>query len=123
MTDTQGDPQSGRVRLFHASLVWPLHLEPIAASGSEGRYWEVFESRTEASYWRRIDDEFMEDPGQFKELLATIDPAAMTPCLGTIGMQLMPLLRELDKNFRFGLPIEEMHKRLWDRARAERMVT
>ncbi|MBK6357813.1 MAG: diguanylate cyclase [Betaproteobacteria bacterium] len=60
---------------------------------------------------------------QFKELLATIDPAAMTPCLGTIGMQLMPLLRELDKNFRFGLPIEEMHKRLWDRARAERMVT
>ena len=67
MTDTQGDPQSGRVRLFHASLVWPLHLEPIAASGSEGRYWEVFESRTEASHWRRIDDEFMEDPGQFKE--------------------------------------------------------
>lgn len=67
MTDTQGDPQSGRVRLFHASLVWPLHLEPIAASGSEGRYWEVFESRTEASHWRRIDDEFMEDAGQFKE--------------------------------------------------------
>lgn len=67
MTDTQGDPQSGRVRLFHASLVWPLHLEPIAAFGSEGRYWEVFESRTEASHWRRIDDEFMEDPGQFKE--------------------------------------------------------
>ena len=60
---------------------------------------------------------------QFKELLATIDPAAMTPCLGTIGMQLMPLLRELDKSFHFGLPIEEMHKRLWDRARAERMVT
>ncbi|MBL8428400.1 MAG: diguanylate cyclase [Dechloromonas sp.] len=58
-----------------------------------------------------------------KELLATIDPAAMTPCLGTIGMQLMPLLRELDKNFRFGLPIEEMNKRLWDRARAERMMT
>lgn len=58
-----------------------------------------------------------------KELLATIDPSALTPCLGTVGMQLMPILRELDKDFRFGLPIEEINKRLWDRARAERMMT
>lgn len=58
-----------------------------------------------------------------KELLATTDPAALQPCLGNVGMQLMPLLRELENSFRFGLPIEEMHKRLWDRARAERMVT
>lgn len=58
-----------------------------------------------------------------KELLATIDPSALTPCLGTVGMQLMPILRELDKDFRFGLPIEEINKRLWDRARAERMVS
>lgn len=60
---------------------------------------------------------------QLKELLATIEPAALRPCLGTVGMQLMPILRELDKNFRFELPIEDMNKRLWDRARAERMVT
>lgn len=59
---------------------------------------------------------------QLKELLATIDPAVLRPCLGTVGMQLMPILRELDKNFNFGLPIEEINKRLWDRARAERMV-
>jgi len=59
---------------------------------------------------------------QLKELLAAIDPAVLRPCLGTVGMELMPILRELDKNFNFGLPIEEINKRLWDRARAERMV-
>jgi GGDEF domain-containing protein len=59
---------------------------------------------------------------QLKELLTKIDLAELNSCLGTIGMQLMPILRELDKNFHFGLPIEEMHKRLWDRAQAERMV-
>lgn len=59
---------------------------------------------------------------QLKELLATIDPTVLKPCMGTVGLQLMPLLRELDKHFRFGLPIEEINKRLWDRARAERMV-
>lgn len=58
-----------------------------------------------------------------KDLLATTDPAVLRPCLGSIGMELMPLLRELEKSFRFGLPIDEMNKRLWDRARAERMVT
>lgn len=67
MTDTQSDPENGRVRLFHASLVWPLQLEPMAITGSEGRHWEIFESRTETHPWRRIDDEFMEDAGQFKE--------------------------------------------------------
>ncbi|MBU1362920.1 MAG: diguanylate cyclase [Gammaproteobacteria bacterium] len=59
---------------------------------------------------------------QLKELLATIDPAALRPCLGTVGMQLMPILRELDRNFHFGLPIDDMNRRLWDRARAERMM-
>jgi hypothetical protein len=67
MTETHCDPESGRVRLFHASLVWPLQLEPLAITGSQGRHWEVFESQVEANPWRRIDDEFMEDSGQFKE--------------------------------------------------------
>ena len=67
MTETHSDPESGRVRLFHASLVWPLQLEPLAITGSQGRHWEVFESHVEANPWRRIDDEFMEDSGQFKE--------------------------------------------------------
>jgi diguanylate cyclase (GGDEF)-like protein len=60
---------------------------------------------------------------QLKNLLATTDPAVLRPRLGSIGMELMPLLRELEKSFRFGMPIDEMNKRLWDRARAERMLT
>ena len=63
-TEIQDD---GRVRLFHASLVWPLQLEPLAADGSEGRHWEIFEATQEAQPWRRIDDEFTDDPSQFQE--------------------------------------------------------
>jgi hypothetical protein len=61
------DPESGRVKLFHASLVWPLQLEPVAMSGAKGRHWEIFESRSATHPWRRIDDEFMDDASQFKE--------------------------------------------------------
>jgi diguanylate cyclase (GGDEF)-like protein len=60
---------------------------------------------------------------QLKELLATTDPAVLRNCLGAVGLQLMPLIRELDKHFRLGLPIEEMNKRFWDRERAERLVS
>jgi hypothetical protein len=58
---------AGHVRLFHAALVWPLQLEPPAAAGSEGRHWERFESCPEARLWRRIDDEFTDDPAHFRE--------------------------------------------------------
>jgi uncharacterized membrane protein YuzA (DUF378 family) len=67
MTEKHDNPESGVVRLFHASLIWPLQLEPLAITGSEGRHWEVFESRSETHPWRRIDDEFMEDSSEFKE--------------------------------------------------------
>ena len=60
---------------------------------------------------------------QLKALLSMVDPADLRPCLGSVGMQLMPLLRELDKDFRLGLPLEDINKRFWDRARAERMVS
>jgi len=56
-----------RVRLFNASLVWPLQLEPINAADSDGRHWEVFESRAAEHPWRRIDDEFTDDPRAFRE--------------------------------------------------------
>jgi hypothetical protein len=59
---------------------------------------------------------------QLKDILSSTDPAVLRPCLGSVGMELMPLLRELNSHFRLGLPIEEMNKRFWDRARAERMV-
>ena len=67
MTESLGDTDAGRVRLFHASLVWPLQLEPLTVSGTEGRHWEVFESCKEPHPWHRIDDEFMEDSSQFEE--------------------------------------------------------
>lgn len=56
-----------RVRLFHASLVWPLQLEPLAGDAGDDRHWELFEARSESHPWRRIDDEFTDDPAQFKE--------------------------------------------------------
>ncbi len=64
MTDTSSPPS---VRLFHASLVWPLQLTPLTRDISEGRHWEVFEALTKDSAWQLIDDEFTEDPAQFKE--------------------------------------------------------
>ena len=59
---------------------------------------------------------------RLKELMSSTDPAVLCPCLGTVGMQLMPLFRELERTLRLGLPIDDMNKRLWDRARSERMV-
>ena len=59
---------------------------------------------------------------QLKELLSSVDPAALRPCLGTIGLQLIPLLKEIESSFRLGMPIDDMKKRLWDKARAERML-
>lgn len=58
---------------------------------------------------------------QLKGLLASVDPAALRPCLGNVGLQLMPILREIEQTMRLGLPIDDMNRRLWDRARAERM--
>ncbi|MDP3441187.1 MAG: hypothetical protein Q8R95_16430, partial [Azonexus sp.] len=63
-TEIQDD---GRVRLFHASLVWPLQLEPLATDEREGRHWEIFEATQAAKPWQRIDDEFTDDPSQFQE--------------------------------------------------------
>lgn len=58
---------SGRVRLFHASLVWPLQMEPLSIDIGKVRHWEELERTQGANPWRRIDDEFTDDPGQFRE--------------------------------------------------------
>ena len=64
----QDNPDVGsRVRLFHGSLIWPLQLEPLARDGTQGRHWENFESKRASHPWRRIDDEFTQDPALFKE--------------------------------------------------------
>lgn len=60
--------------------------------------------------------------GRLKALLAGMPPEAMVPCLGNIGLQIMPILTQLEQAFHFGLPIEDMGRRLWARARAERMT-
>ncbi|MFZ2269670.1 MAG: CorA family divalent cation transporter [Azonexus sp.] len=67
MPESSSSEFASRVKLFHASLVWPLQLEPLAADGSDGRHWEIFEAHQESTPWRLIDDEFTEDPSQFEE--------------------------------------------------------
>ncbi len=67
MNSSERSADPARVKLFHASLVWPLQLDPLAIDGSEGRHWEIFESRSEGNPWQRIDDEFTDDANQFKE--------------------------------------------------------
>lgn len=59
---------------------------------------------------------------RLKELLAGTAAEAMTPCLGNVGLQIMPILNQIEQAFNFGLPIEDMNRRLWARARAERMM-
>ncbi|MBK9574605.1 MAG: hypothetical protein IPO43_18700 [Rhodoferax sp.] len=57
----------GRVRLFHASLVWPLQLESAATDDAQSRHWEAFELKRDSHPWQRLDDEFTADSAEFKE--------------------------------------------------------
>lgn len=64
----QADSEAGgRVRLFHASLVWPLQLEELPVGHAKATHWEAFESNCDAHPWRRLDDEFTTDSAEFKE--------------------------------------------------------
>lgn len=56
-----------QVKLFHANLVWPLQLEPLATPETDGRHWEIFEAIAAQHNWRRMDDEFTADARQFQE--------------------------------------------------------
>jgi hypothetical protein len=55
------------VQLFHASLVWPLQLEPLVSDGIKARHWEALERSEEAHDWHRVNDEFTADASQFEE--------------------------------------------------------
>lgn len=46
-------------------------------------------------------------------------PEIVEPHLGTVGLQLLPLLSMLEREFRFGLPLPEIESRLAERARQE----
>lgn len=64
----ENKPQADRrVQLFHASLVWPLQLEALPGNRADGRHWEVFDALSEPHPWRRLDDEFTDDPSLFEE--------------------------------------------------------
>jgi hypothetical protein len=67
MSPQENDSADPCVRLFHASLVWPLQIEPRPVKGSRTRHWEVLEASKDNHCWTRIDDEFTEDPGLFRE--------------------------------------------------------
>lgn len=64
-TDTTS-PES-RVRLFHASLVWPVQIEPLSLEVGKVRHWQEL-VRTKGTHpWKSIDDEFTENPDLFRE--------------------------------------------------------
>ena len=64
-------------------------------------------------------EEFVQRLG---ELLGSVPPDSLTGCLGNVGLKLMPVLKQMEQSFRFGLPVEDMERKLWARARAERQV-
>jgi uncharacterized membrane protein YuzA (DUF378 family) len=48
-------------------LVWPLQIEPLASKGPKTHHWAALDEIRDTHAWRRIDDEFTEDPGLFCE--------------------------------------------------------
>lgn len=58
--------------------------------------------------------------GRLQGVLAEVTPETMTSCLGHVGLQLLPLLGQLEQVFHFGLPLEDMQCRLSGRAQVER---
>jgi uncharacterized membrane protein YuzA (DUF378 family) len=67
VTSIEPDTSDGRVRLFHSSLVWPLQIEQSSPIATKEQHWQVFEASMHTHPWLRIDDEFTDDPSQFRE--------------------------------------------------------
>ncbi|MFC5300057.1 response regulator [Azospira restricta] len=59
-------------------------------------------------------------PEYFEELFNLYDPQAAARQFGSLGLHLMPLLRTLDREFRFGLPLSEIERSFAVRASEER---
>lgn len=55
--------------------------------------------------------------GRLRDLLAATAPEAMAPCLADVGLQIMPILKQIEQTFHFGLPVEDMQRRLGESAR------
>jgi CorA-like Mg2+ transporter protein len=67
MTSSAITTPDTRVQLFHASLLWPLQIEPSPSGAARTQHWEVLNAIEDTHAWRRIDDEFTDDPGMFRE--------------------------------------------------------
>lgn len=55
-----------RVRHFRQSLLWPLQIEAPLQEAAAGRHWARFAASAHGP-WRRVDDEFTENPADFRE--------------------------------------------------------
>lgn len=64
-------------------------------------------------------EEFVE---RLSEVLGSVPAEALTGCLGNVGLKLMPIIKQMEQSFRFGLPVDDIERKLWARARAERQV-
>lgn len=56
------------------------------------------------------------------ELISSVPPEGIGRCLGNAGLKIIPLLHQMEQSFNFGLPMEDIERKLWARARSERQV-
>jgi CorA-like Mg2+ transporter protein. len=66
-TSLQVVPARKRVRQFRQVVIWPLQLMPVHPDSQIQRHWEVLERKDPRNPWREVVDEFMGDPGEFRE--------------------------------------------------------
>lgn len=64
-------------------------------------------------------EEFVQKLG---DLIGSVPPEGVSRCLGNAGLKVMPLLKQMEQSFNFGLPLEDIERKLWARARSERQV-
>lgn len=58
--------------------------------------------------------------GRLRELLGATAPEVMAPCLAEVGMQILPILKQIEQTFHFGLPVDDMQRRLGELASSEK---
>lgn len=56
------------------------------------------------------------------ELVGAVPADALTSCLGNVGLKLIPILKQMEQSLRLGMPIEDIERKLWARARSERQI-
>lgn len=56
---------------------------------------------------------------RLRELLASVAPETMATCLGRAGLQILPLLTQIEQFVQIGLPLDELARRLTEQAKKE----